>query len=175
MGIPLSLGKGLRDVAVHRWIGALFSVCAGPSGPESVVQVQREFADELHQQLQPFVDGVGHVSMADTERMLGRAGRLAYLVPTARPYVTSLWGAVGGSRAAVAKGRREAPPNRVPAQRFQQAALWVSTLLKPPKGFGGLPLEQVVCLTLPPIDHAAASIQFDSSPWDAGAVLFKIL
>jgi len=173
LGVPLSLGKGVREAAVHKWIGALFSVRAGPSGPESVIQVPEEFAEQLFQQLQPFAAGVGHVSVTDTERMLGRAGRLAYIVPTARPYITALWGAWAGSKEAAAQGRREAPPNRVPARRFQQAAMWVSTLLKPPKGFEGIPLEQVVCLTLPAIDPDAASIQFDASPWGAGAVLLK--
>jgi len=103
--------------------------------------------------------------------MLGKAGRLAYVVPTARPFITGLWGALAGARAARDKGKRECPPGRVPTRRFRTAARWLLTLLEPPSGEGFLPLEQVVCTTLPPIQPSAASVLFDASPWGGGAVL----
>ena len=173
LGIPLALTKGSRENGVHRWIGADFTLRSGPSDPEAVISVPPAFAAELLSLLLPFASGQGHVAEATTEKMLGKAGRLAYIVPTARPYVTALWGALGGARAAREHGKREAPPGRVPARRFAQAATWLATLFDPrgyPRAF---PLEQVVCLRLPELEAKTHSVMFDASPWGGGALLLR--
>jgi len=173
LGIPLALGKGSRQTGQHKWIGTLFAVRPGRQGPEAVVNVPAPFAAELADMLRPFAHGEGHLGESSTERMLGKAGRLAYIVPTARPFVTSLWGALAGARAARQRGKREAPPNGVPARRFKTAAVWLLTLLEPPDESAGFPLEQVVCTALPRIDPSAASVFFDASPWGCGAILVQ--
>ena len=151
----------------------MFSLRAGRPGPEAVVNVPRLFAKELADMLRPFATGEGRQTESSTERMLGKAGRLAYIVPTARPFVTGLWGALAGAHAARQRGKREAPPDRVPARRFKTAALWLLTLLEPPDTSARFPLEQVVCTTLPQIDPAAAAVFFDASPWGCGAFLVE--
>ena len=111
-----------------------------------------DFADGLHDLLEPLAAGKGHVTQATLDRVLGKCGRLAYLVPAVRPFVGALWGALAGSRAAQAAGRREAPPDRHAARRFAPASRWLRTLLRPPGASETLlPLEQVVVLALPAI------------------------
>jgi len=149
----------------------MFDLRRGPAGPECVVSVPPAFAAELLELLRPFASGSGHLSESRAERMLGKAGRLSFLIPTTRPYVNALWGALGGAREAAASHRREAPPGRVAARRFQQPAAWLVALLTPQSDQPDLPLEQVICMTLPAIDPQVGSVFFDASPWGAGAVL----
>jgi len=111
--------------------------------------------------------------MSRTEKMLGKAGRLSYIIPTTRPYVTALWGALAGAKTAREQGRREAPPNRVPAKRFAKSAAWLLNLLCPEDDSADFPLEQIVCISLPPIDPRRATVFFDASPWGMGAVLWR--
>ena len=50
------------------------------------VRPPAEFLDELAEELQRFAAGSGTATLKDAERMVGRAGRLAYLVPACRPF-----------------------------------------------------------------------------------------
>jgi len=105
--------------------------------------------------------------------MLGKAGRLAYLIPPARPFVAALWGGFAGAQAAAHHGKREAPPGRFASKRFSRAARWLRTLLRPDLAEPLLRLEQIVVASFPVIDPAFARIEFDASPWGGGAVLYR--
>ena len=109
LGIPLALRKGVREHGARKWIGAIYQIRQGPFTPEAPISVPPAFAAELANQLRPFAAGEGHVGEAAAEKRMGRAGRLAYIIPTTRPYMTALWGALAGARAARAAGKREAP------------------------------------------------------------------
>jgi len=173
LGLPLAWAKGTFSTGSHQWIGAAFSHKWVQGVSACSVAVPQKFANELFELLGPFAAGSGSIPEATVDRMLGKAGRLSYIVPGSRPYVAALWGALAASRAANAKSRREAAPNQHAARRFASAAVWLRTLLRPPGPAQGLlPLEQIVLLDLPPISKNAPAIQADASPWGGGAILF---
>ena len=122
LGIPLALGKGSRETGQHKWIGGLFSLRAGRQGPEAIVNVPPLFATELADMLRPFTKGEGHQAENSTERMLGKAGRLAYIVPTARPFFTSLWGALAGARAARQRGKTRSAARQSASTKIQNSS-----------------------------------------------------
>ena len=109
--------------------------------------------------------------MTTMDRILGKAGRLAFLVPTCRPFVSALWGAMAGAKAAAHNVRREAPPGQFAAKRFTGAARWLSHLLDPGDEPGLLPLVQIVQVCRKPPEANRMAIQFDASPWGGGAIL----
>jgi len=174
LGLPLAWSKGSYTNEGHAWIGAEFSTRLLEDRPAGVVSVPEKIADDLHKALSPMAKGQGHLADADVQKTLGKAGRLSFLVPSARPFVTSLWGALAGSQAAARAGKREAPPHRHAARRFREAAGWIQTLLRPPAGKVPLmPLEHLVVTSSAPISATGPAIQFDASPWGCGAILSK--
>jgi len=173
LGLPLALSKGTFTSSAHSWIGAVFSIRESPTGPVGVISVPQKFADELFELLSPFAADRGHVPAAGLDTLLGKAGRLAYLIPTSRPFVSALWGAYGGAKQAAAAGAKEAPPGRYAVSRFRRAARWIRTLLRPSTKAALVPLEQIVSARIPEITAEGAMIQFDASPWGGGAVLFR--
>jgi len=136
--------------------------------------VPATFAHELHEQLGELAKGSGSIAEGALDTILGKAGRLAYIVPACRPFVTALWGALSGSTLANSAGRRrEAPPGRHAARRFAAAARWLRILLKPPLPTDSLlHLETVVSRQRAAIDPTHACIQCDASLWGGGSVLF---
>ena len=95
-----------------------------------------------------------------------------YLIPSVRLWVSALWGALAGSKAANHPPKREAPPNCHAAKRFYRAARWLRTLLKPPCPQSALlPLEQIVVEHPPKITLACPTLHVDASPWGGGMVL----
>jgi len=173
LGLPLAWTKGQLSSGPHTWIGATFSPQPSLSASSCIVAAPQKFQTELLDLLASFARGTGSEPESTVDRLLGKAGRLAYLVPTARPFVCALWGAYSGSKAAAKAGHREAPPKRHACRRFSAAARWLQTLLQPPKGEDQLlPLEHTVLIDLPPLDEASPAIQADASPWGGGAILF---
>jgi len=187
LGVDLAWTKGLWSTGVHRWIGADFRWIRAPDdttrdlpSPRSsggcIVSAPPEFLADLASRLVPFASGRGHASTQEVDILLGRCGRLAVIVPAAKPYVTALWGALAGSRAAASSGRLEAPPGRHATRRFASAAKWLQLLIDPPAAQtldGILPLEHAVVLQLPVITLEGPTIHVDASPWGAGAVLLQ--
>jgi len=172
LGLPLSWAKGSFTPSVHRWIGTDFSTRVVDGAAAGVITVPAEFAQNLFDVLEPFAQARGHVSEAAVDQALGKAGRLMYLVPSVRPWVSALWGALAGSRAANRGQRRESPPGRHAAKRFAPAARWIRTLLRPPPSSSPLlPLEQLVVESMPAIDLQGPLLQIDASPWGGGMVL----
>jgi len=90
LGLPLALSKGTYTPAAHSWIGAVFSIRSPSSGPEGVITVPDKFASELFDLLGPYTADSGHVPASELDFLLGKAGRLAYLIPTSRPFVSAL-------------------------------------------------------------------------------------
>jgi len=193
LGVHLALAKWVFATGGHRWIGADFCLRQVPQGWAAVVRIPDAFAAELFDLLSPFAKGTGHLGKTQVEQALGKAGRLAYVVPSARPFVTALWGAFEAARLAARQRRKEAPPGRFAAQRFAKAARWLQTLLKPGHGQGQplqdpdpsvdcsvcaaphhlLPLELLILPHLQRIDPTHALVQFDASPWGGGAALWE--
>jgi len=173
LGLPLAWGKGLFTRGQHTWIGGDFTTRQVEDQTAGVVSVPPKFASELFDLLEPMARGTGHLANTVVEKTLGKGGRLAFLIPSARPFVASLWAALAGSRGAAASNKREAPPGRHAVRRFRDAARWLRTLLRPPSSEDALlPLEHLVLTTLPAIQKDGPSVQVDASLWGGGAVLF---
>jgi len=121
LGLPLSLPKGVYTSQGHTWIGAVYSTRLTPRGWAAVVRILDSFAEELYELLEEFSTKYGHVSKSTVERVLGKAGRLAYVVPPARPFVSALWGAFGAARDAAQRGKREAPSRALRRKQVQES------------------------------------------------------
>jgi len=135
--------------------------------PVAWMELPKAFVDELLHELLPFCAGRGSVPLAAAERLVGRAGRVAYVVPLAKPFVASLYGALAGSKAA----RREAPPGEVAVVRFLCGARWLAALLKQ-EGEAYVPLRRVVHASKPPPASTSGWIlQVDASTTGAGGVM----
>ena len=183
LGLPLAWAKGLFTVGLHRWIGANYLIHRTKDAEETLreilgetktyvtVEVPQDFIDKMLADLALIFENVT-LNEATVDRVLGRGGRLAYLVPHVKPYVTMLWAAKSASDRHHAQQHKRVTGRRYPAQRFRHAASWIQTLLRPPPGQAWLPLEHVVTEKEIPIEiHIAPVIEFDASPWGFGAVL----
>ena len=170
LGVPLAWKKGSLtwNATPHDWIGVVFK----PVAPGEVhMELPAAYIEELLTLLEPFCKMHGHVAAAEAEKLVGKAGRVAHIIPTARPFVASLWGALSAARKAGIGGRREAPPGRLACRRFAVGAAWLRALLRGDEALD-LPLRREVRAHRP--QRAKMSewvIQFDASPWGGGAVL----
>ena len=108
MGLPLSLAKGLSTETEHKWIGGLFTTRLGTRGWEAVVRAPPAFLAELGELLRSFVTKRGHASQAQVEKLLGKAGRLAYLIPL-RSLTFQSFGGPSRERAAPQKTTEKKP------------------------------------------------------------------
>ena len=171
LGIPLSWRKGTLATGGHQWIGVRFWAAA--TGVAAAA-LPADFLKVFYEELEIFASGVGSVEEAVVKRLLGRAGRVAFIVPDARPFVSALWAAFAAATGAVAKsGRREAPPGRCAAKRFKHAARWLRALVAPHQGGRLFPLESRYVLNMTRIQSDRFQAQFDASPWGGGAVLWE--
>ena len=168
MGIPLSWKKGaLYDMATpHRWIGIVYSVVA----EGALMRLPDDYIKDLLDLLAPACAKDNVMNLGDLEVLVGKAARVAHVVPTARPFVAGLWGAMAAARReAVARTRPSL--TRISTRRFCYSASWVAALLKED---GSCPLDLERLVTPRPPQKASASgahIEFDASVYGGGAVL----
>ena len=132
-----------------------------------------KFLEDFLEVASPFVKGTGHVSISQAESFVGKAGRISHVLPHVRPFVTALYGALQGAKAALQTGARDAPPGRAACRRFCAAALWMRALVT-----GGadspLPLYRDVAAESEPIPCLKTRrIEVDASPWGGGGVLYE--
>jgi len=134
------------------------------------MQLPDSFLEATREDLRPLAATRGTACLSIARRAVGRAGRIAQIVPEAAPFAASLWAALAASEQQDKSGRRSAPPGRVACTRFARAAHWFVQLLSH-KLF---PLQRVV---LPNADASVAVgdeiMEFDASPWGGGAVLHR--
>ena len=170
LGLPLAWEKGAfyPTADEHIWIGVLFRLLE--SGDVSM-ELPPQYLRELDILLKPLASGKGTVTLKEAETTVGKAGRIAHIVPEARPFTGALYAAFSCSVKADTTGPREAPPGMAPCRRFKTAARWVRLMIGgTSKDF--FPLRRVVSHRPP----AAATldgwvIQFDASIWGGGAIL----
>ena len=169
LGIPLSLKKGeMFDGATpHRWIGIMYHVVEAGA----LMRLPPAFLEELAELLSPLCRRSGTVSIQDLEQIVGKAARVAHVVPSAKPFVAGLWGGLGAAKAARSSGLREAPPNHVACRRVCFSASWLRALILDDQE-QLLPLERLVTPSPPASESLSGwSIEFDASPFGGGAVL----
>ena len=130
-----------------------------------------KFVQELISQVEPFCEASGHASLKEAQVMVGRAARVAQVIPEVLPFSSALWAALTGSLQAQKTGHREAPPGRVPHRRFNFGARWLRALLRGGEGAPFL-LERLVTARGPTKASTSSwAVLSDASPWGGGAVL----
>ena len=170
LGIPLSWGKGAvyTSESPHTWIGVEYLTT-----PDSLVlmKIPEAFVQAVLLDLDAFLGSDRSVPASVAERLVGRTGRIAQIVPSARPFASALYAAKAAAGRAEAWGHREAPPGRVATNRFRNAASWFKALLHDPS-LAPVLLQRVVHPHGPAsIPSSNASVEFDASPWGGGAIL----
>ena len=169
LGIPLSWKKGqlYKVDEEHRWIGIVYSVCQDGA----LMRLPRDYVEELRVLLQPLCHKKGIIHMHDLDVLVGKAARVAHVVPLAKPFVAGLWGALAAAKKAAASNRREAPPHHAPTRRFCYSAAWITALLAE-DGSCPLDLERLVSPRAPRTASTSRwRVEFDASVYGGGAVL----
>ena len=138
-----------------------------------MLTLPEEFLLKLAPLAQRFADNsVRSATLKEAQELCGRAGRLAQVIPAARPFITNLYGALAGSLRAAENRSREAAPGRVATRRFRAAASWLQKLLE-----GGssapLVLQTKVFAWSPSYDPQARRVEFDASPYGGAALLWE--
>jgi hypothetical protein len=132
LGIPLSWKKGSCNdpLTPYIWIGVEYSV---PMPGFSRMAVPQAFIASVLEDLAEFTSDHKAVAAHVAERLVGRVGRIAQVVPSARPFACAMYAAMTASKRAANTGKLEAPPGKVAVCRFNSAAKWFSTLLRDPQ------------------------------------------
>ena len=172
MGIPLSWKKGCWSSTdeTYRWIGVDFKLI-NPGVAQ--LQLPDEFKKELQDLLRHYSQGETQIHEHHAQSLCGKVGRLAQIVPEARPYASALYGALAGAIAARSAGAREASPGHFPMKRFHHAAAWIWTLLVDNEAS---PIDLVRLIHAGPEPQprpAELRVQFDASTSGGGAVLLE--
>ena len=192
LGFKLAWGKGhhvdvhadavLRDAQylVHEWIGIKFMLRGGLV----VMGLTEQFVDDFRQVLLPFLPSRGAAPLKAARSLVGKASRVAQVVPLATPFAGALWAALTGALKARDAGKAEAPPGMVPTQRFFVAANWFLALLEPERDAPVALSEDQVKEVRFPLERlvfreedrhrrptSTYHVEFDASPWGGGAVL----
>ena len=169
LGIPLSWKKGsiYPQNVEHRWIGIDYTLV--DTGAR--MRLPPDFVAELLILLLPLRSASGFMKTTELDIIVGKSARVAFVVPSAKPFVAALWGALAGANKARAAGVKEAPPGHLPCRRFSHAAAWISALLEE-KESCPLPLERIV-RARPPARASTSGwrAEFDASIYGGGGVL----
>ena len=169
LGIPLSWKKGesFDGATPHRWIGIMYHIV----DEGAIMRLPPAFLQDLAELLAPLCRRTGTVGIQELEVAVGKAARVAHVVPSAKPFVAGLWGGLGAAKAARNAGVREAPPNQVACRRVCFSASWLRALILDDQN-QILPLERMVTPSPPASRNLSGwSIEFDASPFGGGAVL----
>ena len=168
MGIPLSWKKGklFDSCTPHRWIGIMFHL----TDDGALMRLPEDYIKDVLKLLEPACAMNGQLSIGDLEVLVGKVARVAHVVPSARPFVSGLWGALAASKKLVATSARPTLA-KVSTRRFCFSASWVYALLAE-DGSCPLALERLVTPRAPtPATTSGYRIEFDASVYGGGAVL----
>ena len=171
LGIPLSWKKGFFGPAEqgHTWIGVHFKA----RGTEAILSLPQDFLIKLTPLAQKFSDKkVKVATLKEAQELCGRAGRLAQVIPAAKPFINNLYGALAGSLRATDNKSREAPPGKVATRRYRSAAAWLCKLLANDSS-SPLVLQTKVLAVEPTYDPQLRRVEFDASPFGGAAVLYE--
>ena len=169
LGIPLAWSKGayMDGRTPHEWIGVKFWSSAAASATMSVTG---SFLESLLEVALIFTSSSPRTaSLRDAHQLCGKAGRLAQVVPAAKPFVGQLFAALAAALRSTAQGLREAPPKKVAKRRFRVAASWVVALLRNQP----FRLEHSIFLSSQLVDRHEAHVEFDASPWGGAFVYYE--
>ena len=95
-------------------------------------------------------------------------GRITQVVPSSRPFLAGLYGALAGSLNAARLSGREAPPGRVATRRYRHCAEWLVALLSDRPG---LPLTVSSEVQAKQVEFSKdIRVEFDASPWGGAGI-----
>ena len=169
LGIPLSWKKGSFTQASvpHRWIGIDYTL----RSEGAVMRLPDSFVADLKTLIAPLCKMTGYIGKTELDAIIGKAARVAFVVPMAKPFVAGLWGGLYAAIKESNLGVYSAPPGCVPCRRLCYAASWVWALLSDEEECP-LRLERLVG---PGVPRAASpggwTIEFDASIYGGGGVL----
>ena len=111
----------------HTWIGVSFIVrepgVATLSLPPDFLKAVLELAEHFASPT------TTTATLRQAQELCGKAGRITQVVPSTRPFLAGLYGALAGSLNAARLRGREAPPGRVATRRYRHCAEWLVALL----------------------------------------------
>merc|ERR1712085_77085 len=168
LGIPLSWKKGFltSGATPHRWIGIDYTLTA----EGAVMRLPPAYVAELLARLLPLCSTKGVIAADELDALVGKAGRVAHVVPSAKPFVAGLWAGLSEVRASAREGRWESPPGTVPCRRLCFAASWIRALLAEDESCP-LRLERLVSATPACPTLGGWVIEFDASIYGGGPLL----
>ena len=123
------------------------------------------------EELKAFTRDSGTVPLKLAERVVGRAGRVAQIVPEARPFAGALWTALTAAKKANDSGPKEAPPGKAAVRRFTVASRWMTLLLRQDPEAPFILRREVLARGPKPASRSSWTIEFDASIYGGGAVL----
>ena len=127
LGIQISWKKGFFTATGHAWIGINYEIAAPGV---AYMSLPPEYLESVAAALAPLTSKTGSTSVRAARTAVGKAARVAQVVPEAMPFAGSLSAALTASLRQAAGGRREAPPDKVANIRFACAARWFLTLIQ---------------------------------------------
>merc|ERR1712051_375476 len=173
LGVPLAWPKGqlTNGRAGYTWIGVNFKIIG-----KGVVRLTlpAPFLVEFLQLLELFCRGRGTASWTQAKALAGKASRVAYIAPEARPFAGAIHSAKAAAERADRAGLREAAPGRVACRRFAPGARWLRAMVKGGRDARLVPLQRLVFAVEPRADVHVRRVQFDASPWGGGAILYVL-
>ena len=170
LGLPLAWEKGgLYSLATpHQWIGVTFSTLRPGL---TLMELPEQFLEGMAELLEEIL-AASVVPTQLVTKLAGRAARVAYVVPEARPFAGAFYAVLTAAEAARKAGAREAPPGRIACRRLRAAAAWFLTLIRGGEDHAAIPLHRLVFHHEPTPAPLVRRVEVDASPWGAGAVLF---
>ena len=154
----------------YGWIGVLFS---SPRPGVARMSLPESFVLELVALCKRFI-AENRLLAAEADVLVGRAGRVAHVLPLTRPFVASLYAALAAALSAAAVRTREAGPGRVACRRFRHGARMLLRILTLADTTAPVPNSRDILASPPPDpDPRRRRIEVDASPWGGGAVLFE--
>ena len=172
LGVPLSWTKGSVHLGTspYIWIGVLFSV---PSPGVARMALPPKFVAELLTLCRKFLKSK-LLPLASADSLVGKAGRVAYVLPHVRPFIASLYAALAASLRAADARAKESPPGSVVCRRYLNGAGWLIRILGFSDRGAPVPASRDILATRPPAPcPRRRRIEVDASPWGGGAVLFE--
>ena len=172
LGLDLAWRKGYFGVGRHDWIGVSYNFT-----PDGVtMELPTTYIEQTIEALKPLTSARGTVSVKQVQKSLGKAARIAYILPDTSAFIASMWAGYRAGCRQLPKGTAGTFQNRLPVRRFSVAAKWFSTLLEESlklESRGTMALTRVMgnsvwklqCPYLP-------RISFDASPWGGGGILW---
>ena len=137
------------------------------------LSLPRSFVEQFLPLVRKFCDPkIRTATWKEGDELCGKAGRLAQVIPEARPFCAGFYAALAGAKHAKRAGAREAPPSKVATRRFATSARWILKLLLG-EDSAPFPLVHDVRAVPPTFDPKKLRVEFDASTTGGAALLIE--